>query len=197
MEGKFIRFKLQEIYNTVTKQSYQTLNTSQKIFFYRTQYKLISVYHKCEFVLVLISKMMNLLLYLFMYSFIFLFRTFFYVNTCSCISENCQCAQISLQNWYNIDGRLIANFNYTDPPMLFECNDVCGCNKLLCKNRVVQNGVKLPLTVFECDDKVKGFGVKCLTRIRKGSFVAQYLGMRIFVRSILNLCLIDVIKLFR
>lgn len=71
MEGKFIRFKLQEIYNTVTKQSYQTLNTSQKIFFYRTQYKLISVYHKCEFVLVLISKMMNLLLYLFMYSFIF------------------------------------------------------------------------------------------------------------------------------
>ncbi|CAG9805422.1 unnamed protein product [Chironomus riparius] len=94
----------------------------------------------------------------------------------NCISENCQCAQISLQNWYNIDGRLIANFNYTDPPMLFECNDVCGCNKLLCKNRVVQNGIKLPLTVFECDDKVKGFGVKCLTRIRKGSFVAQYLG---------------------
>lgn len=94
----------------------------------------------------------------------------------SCISENCQCAQISLQNWYNIDGRLIANFNYADPPMLFECNDVCGCNRLLCKNRVVQNGIKLPLIVFECDDKVKGFGVKCLTRVRKGSFVAQYLG---------------------
>lgn len=60
--------------------------------------------------------------------------------------------------------------------MLFECNDVCGCNRLLCKNRVVQNGIKLPLVVFECDDKVKGFGVKCLTRVRKGSFVAQYLG---------------------
>lgn len=118
-----------------------------------------------------------------MYSlnFIIFYSVPFYVNMCSCISENCQCAQISLQNWYNIDGRLIANFNYTDPPMLFECNDVCGCNKLLCKNRVVQNGVKLPLTVFECDEKVKGFGVKCLTRIRKGSFVAQYLGKTISI----------------
>lgn len=97
-------------------------------------------------------------------------------RTLSCISEHCQCAQISLQNWYNIDGRLIANFNYTDPPMLFECNDVCQCNKLLCKNRVVQSGIKLPLVVFECDDKLKGFGVKSLIKIRKGSFVAQYTG---------------------
>lgn len=58
----------------------------------------------------------------------------------------------------------------------FECNDVCQCNKLLCKNRVVQNGIKLPLVVFEADDKAKGFGVKCLSRIRKGTFVAQYVG---------------------
>jgi len=77
MEGKFIRFKLQEIFNTVTKRSCQILNTSQKIFFYRTQYKLISVYHKCEFALVLISKMMNLLLiclciHLFLFQFTYL-----------------------------------------------------------------------------------------------------------------------------
>lgn len=60
--------------------------------------------------------------------------------------------------------------------MLFECNDVCQCNRLLCKNRVVQNGVKLPLVVFECDDKIKGYGVKSLMKIHKGSFVAQYIG---------------------
>lgn len=30
--------------------------------------------------------------------------------------------------------------------------------------------------MFEADDKGKGFGVKCLTRIRKGTFVAQYVG---------------------
>ena len=94
----------------------------------------------------------------------------------SCISDNCQCGQISLQNWYNVDGRLITNFNFLDPPMLFECNDVCGCNRLLCKNRTVQNGIKLPLSVFECESKVKGFGVKCLSKIRKGTFVAQYTG---------------------
>lgn len=60
--------------------------------------------------------------------------------------------------------------------MLFECNDVCGCNKLLCKNRVVQNGSRSRLAVFECDDKVKGFGVRCLNKILRGSFVAQYCG---------------------
>lgn len=56
----------------------------------------------------------------------------------SCISDNCQCAQISIQNWYNSDGRLINDFNYEDPAMIFECNDVCGCNVMACKNRVVQ-----------------------------------------------------------
>lgn len=60
--------------------------------------------------------------------------------------------------------------------MIFECNDVCGCNKMLCKNRIVQNGTKLPLQVFECDDKVKGLGVQALTQIPLGSFVAEYIG---------------------
>lgn len=92
------------------------------------------------------------------------------------MSESCQCGQISLKSWYGIDNKLSADFNYSDPPMLFECNDVCGCNKLICRNRVVQNGMALPLSVFECDDKQKGFGVKCASRIKKGTFVAQYIG---------------------
>lgn len=60
--------------------------------------------------------------------------------------------------------------------MIFECNDVCGCNKLLCKNRVVQNGTKLALQVFECDDKVKGLGVQAMTKIPRGTFVSEYTG---------------------
>lgn len=60
--------------------------------------------------------------------------------------------------------------------MIFECNDVCGCNKLLCKNRVVQNGSKVPLQIFECDEKTKGLGVKTLIKIPRGSFVAEYTG---------------------
>lgn len=94
----------------------------------------------------------------------------------SCVTENCQCGQISIQNWYNTDGRLIGEFNYDDPAMIFECNDVCGCNIMLCKNRVVQRGIKLPLQVFECDDTTKGFGVQALSKIQKGTFIAEYIG---------------------
>ena len=60
--------------------------------------------------------------------------------------------------------------------MIFECNDVCGCNKLLCKNRVVQNGSKVPLEIYECEEKAKGLGVRALTKIPKGTFVAEYTG---------------------
>jgi [histone H3]-lysine9 N-trimethyltransferase EHMT len=71
---------------------------------------------------------------------------------------------------------LIEDFNYQDPPMIFECNDVCCCSKLLCKNRIVQNGIRLHFQVFECDMKRKGLGVKCLTKITKGSFISEYTG---------------------
>lgn len=94
----------------------------------------------------------------------------------SCTTQNCQCSETSVRNWYTLDGRLNVDFNFSDPAMIFECNDVCGCNKMLCKNRVVQNGGKVPLQVFECDDKVKGLGVQALTKVLRGTFVAEYTG---------------------
>lgn len=60
--------------------------------------------------------------------------------------------------------------------MIFECNDVCGCNKMLCKNRVVQNGIKCRLQVFECFETAKGWGVQTLTKINRGTFIAEYTG---------------------
>lgn len=60
--------------------------------------------------------------------------------------------------------------------MIFECNDVCGCNKLLCKNRVVQDGSKIALQIFECGNRVKGFGVRGITEIPRGTFIAEYVG---------------------
>lgn len=42
----------------------------------------------------------------------------------------CQCSEISSQNWYDANGRLSSEFNFDDPPMIFECNDVCGCHKV-------------------------------------------------------------------
>uniref|UniRef100_A0A0A1WMV7 Histone-lysine N-methyltransferase EHMT2 n=1 Tax=Zeugodacus cucurbitae TaxID=28588 RepID=A0A0A1WMV7_ZEUCU len=93
-----------------------------------------------------------------------------------CISSQCQCSEASGQNWYTAEGRLSADFNFEDPVPIFECNDVCGCNKLSCRNRVVQNGIRIPLQVFECNDTTKGWGVRTLVQVAKGSFVSEYIG---------------------
>lgn len=81
-----------------------------------------------------------------------------------------------MQNWYTSEGQLKDDFNFEDPAMIFECNDVCGCNKLLCRNRVVQNGIKCRMQIIECSDTVKGWGVHALAKIKKGSYVAEYTG---------------------
>ncbi|XP_039497074.1 histone-lysine N-methyltransferase EHMT2 isoform X1 [Drosophila santomea] len=94
----------------------------------------------------------------------------------SCSSDRCQCNGASSQNWYTAESRLTADFNYEDPAVIFECNDVCGCNQLSCKNRVVQNGTRTPLQIVECDEQAKGWGVRALANVPKGTFVASYTG---------------------
>ncbi|XP_017030528.1 uncharacterized protein G9a [Drosophila kikkawai] len=94
----------------------------------------------------------------------------------SCSSDRCQCNGASSQNWYTAESRLTADFNYEDPAVIFECNDVCGCNQLSCKNRVVQNGTRTPLQIVECEEQAKGWGVKALANVPKGTFVASYTG---------------------
>ncbi|KAJ3173079.1 hypothetical protein HDU88_004538 [Geranomyces variabilis] len=66
---------------------------------------------------------------------------------------------------------------------IWECNFKCGC-KDSCPQRVVQRGRKLPLQIFRCPDVTtadgqmakKGWGVKTLQRVIKGTFVCQYKG---------------------
>ncbi|XP_016982435.2 histone-lysine N-methyltransferase EHMT2 [Drosophila rhopaloa] len=94
----------------------------------------------------------------------------------SCSSDRCQCNGASSQNWYTAESRLTADFNYDDPAVIFECNDVCGCNQLSCKNRVVQNGTRTPLQIVECEEQSKGWGVRALANVPKGTFVASYTG---------------------
>lgn len=92
----------------------------------------------------------------------------------SCTSSGCQCSEISVQNWYNAEGRLNGSFNYADPAMIFECSDVCGCNKLLCRNRVVQRGQTVALMVREAG--AKGWGAAAVGDVARGTFVAEYVG---------------------
>lgn len=82
-----------------------------------------------------------------------------------------------MQNWYNAEGRLNGSFDYADPAMIFECSDVCGCNRLLCRNRVVQRGQNVALQVVQwAAAPTKGWAVSAVGDVARGTFVAEYTG---------------------
>ncbi|XP_069938881.1 uncharacterized protein G9a isoform X3 [Cherax quadricarinatus] len=91
-----------------------------------------------------------------------------------CNADHCGCGQLNFQCWYDPDGRLLPEFNYADPPMIFECNRACRCNKLSCNNRVVQHGISAHMQLFKTAEK--GWGVRALKTIQKGSYVCEYVG---------------------
>ncbi|XP_052205270.1 probable inactive histone-lysine N-methyltransferase SUVR2 isoform X2 [Diospyros lotus] len=67
-----------------------------------------------------------------------------------------------------------------------ECWRKCGCN-MHCGNRVVQRGITCKLQVFQTDEG-KGWGVRTLQDLPKGSFVCEYVGeiltnMELFERN--------------
>lgn len=58
---------------------------------------------------------------------------------------------------------------------IYECNKRCTCDVLTCPNRVVQRGSDTHLCIFRTDNG-RGWGVRTLRAIKKGTFVAQYVG---------------------
>lgn len=56
---------------------------------------------------------------------------------------------------------------------VFECNSLCCCGES-CQNRLVQRGLQLRLQVFRTQRK--GWGVRALEPIPRGSFVCEYAG---------------------
>ena len=73
-----------------------------------------------------------------------------------------------------MDGRLKEDFDYNEPPMIFECNQLCKCNVITCHNRVLQHGITARLQVFRAYGM--GWGVRAAQEIPKGSFVCEYVG---------------------
>lgn len=59
---------------------------------------------------------------------------------------------------------------------IYECSVLCRCDKMMCQNRVVQHGIQVRLQVFNTEKK--GWGVRCLDDIDKGTFVCTYSGNR-------------------
>ncbi|XP_069690124.1 histone-lysine N-methyltransferase EHMT2 isoform X2 [Periplaneta americana] len=105
-------------------------------------------------------------------------RTITSLQSCKCVdmcsTVNCHCGNISLRCWYDDQGRLLPDFNFADPPMLFECNQGCTCNRITCHNRVVQHGLTARFQLFRTKDK--GWGVRTLRPISKGTYVCEYIG---------------------
>ncbi|XP_074073238.1 histone-lysine N-methyltransferase SETDB2 isoform X2 [Macrotis lagotis] len=58
--------------------------------------------------------------------------------------------------------------------IIFECSFLCKCDPRTCQNRVVQQGLQVRLQVFKTEKK--GWGVRCLDDIDKGTFVCTYSG---------------------
>lgn len=89
-----------------------------------------------------------------------------------CYDEKKHCcpANSGAEYAYNIWGRVKV------PPgtPIYECNKRCRCGQD-CKNRVVQHGRKFKVAIFRTKNG-RGWGVKTLQKIKKGSFVIEYVG---------------------
>ncbi|KAG7320853.1 hypothetical protein KOW79_015268 [Hemibagrus wyckioides] len=90
-----------------------------------------------------------------------------------CSSASCMCGQLSLRCWYDKESRLLPEFCSEEPPFIFECNHACSCWRT-CKNRVVQNGLRIRLQLFRTQKM--GWGVRTLQDIPRGTFVCEYVG---------------------
>ncbi|KAI8329079.1 hypothetical protein BC941DRAFT_443832 [Chlamydoabsidia padenii] len=92
-----------------------------------------------------------------------------FLSGCQCINR--QCKSLCHENAaYGKTGRLKA----AHQGAIYECNTACKCDATVCINRVVQRGRQMPLEIFKT--KRKGWGVRAVTKIKKGTFVEQYLG---------------------
>ncbi|XP_078498135.1 histone-lysine N-methyltransferase EHMT1 isoform X2 [Lissotriton helveticus] len=104
-------------------------------------------------------------------------RNITHLQYCVCIddcsSTNCMCGQLSMRCWYDKSGRLLPEFNMMEPPLIFECNHACSCWRT-CRNRVVQNGLRVRLQLYRT--KNMGWGVQTQQDIPLGTFVCEYVG---------------------
>ncbi|CAH1111046.1 unnamed protein product [Psylliodes chrysocephalus] len=100
------------------------------------------------------------------------------LQTCACeercVGDDCLCGRLSVKCWYDEDGKLAFNFDFLDAPIIFECSDTCACNAITCRNRVVQRGTQQRFEVYKTERK--GWSVRTLKCIPKGSFVCEYVG---------------------
>lgn len=67
----------------------------------------------------------------------------------------------------------LVNFYLESRNVIYECNSSCGCGPK-CKYRNVQHGRKVELEIFHTGSR--GFGLKCMSDLKRGQFIDKYLG---------------------
>ncbi|NXH12529.1 SETB2 methyltransferase, partial [Bucco capensis] len=111
-----------------------------------------------------------------------------FVDSCDCTDgcidrSKCACLQLTARGCSRISlppsSKTSRGYSYKRlegpvPSGVYECSVLCRCDKLLCQNRVVQHGIQVRLQVFNTPRK--GWGVRCLDDIDKGTFVCTYSG---------------------
>ncbi|XP_024123298.1 histone-lysine N-methyltransferase SETDB1-B isoform X1 [Oryzias melastigma] len=96
--------------------------------------------------------------------------------------SKCSCHQLTLQATACTPGAQInpnAGYLYKRleeclPTGIYECNKRCKCCAQMCTNRLVQHGLQVRLQLFKTQNK--GWGIRCLDDVAKGSFVCIYAG---------------------
>ncbi|CAF97873.1 unnamed protein product [Tetraodon nigroviridis] len=96
--------------------------------------------------------------------------------------SKCSCHQLTRQaTGCTPGGQINPNAGYTYkrleeclPTGIYECNKRCKCCPRMCTNRLVQHGLQVRLQLFKTQNK--GWGIRCLDDIAKGSFVCIYAG---------------------
>ncbi|NWR80481.1 SETB1 methyltransferase, partial [Centropus unirufus] len=96
--------------------------------------------------------------------------------------SKCACHQLTVQaTGCTPGGQVNPNAGYQHkrleeclPTGVYECNKRCKCNVNMCTNRLVQHGLQVRLQLFKTQNK--GWGIRCLDDIAKGSFVCIYAG---------------------
>ncbi|NXG64469.1 SETB2 methyltransferase, partial [Hemiprocne comata] len=111
-----------------------------------------------------------------------------FVDSCDCTDgcidrSKCACLQLTAKGCSKIslspNTKTSCGYSYKRlegpvPSGIYECSVLCRCDKMMCQNRVVQHGIQVRLQVFNTEKK--GWAVRCLDDIDKGTFVCTYSG---------------------
>ncbi|NXP43619.1 SETB2 methyltransferase, partial [Heliornis fulica] len=114
--------------------------------------------------------------------------TSMFVDSCDCTDgcidrSKCACLQLTARSCSKTavspDSKTSHGYRYKRlerpvPSGIYECGVLCRCDKMMCQNRVVQHGIQVRLQVFNTEKK--GWGVRCLDDIDKGTFICTYSG---------------------